>query len=220
MIKISNRLLTIANLVNDNCSIIDIGCDHGLLDIYLVNNRNNIKIIASDVNKNAIENVRNNIKKYNVNNIDTRLGNGLDIVSKDEIDTIIISGMGTYTIIDIFNNNIDKLDNVNDIIIQSNNNIDILRKYLVSINYYIEEEALIKDKNIIYTVIKFKKGNRKYSNKELLLGPILLERKEELFYELCDLEKKKLLNILDKVPNNEISYKKEIENRIKYYSDI
>ena len=220
MIKISDRLLCIANLVNDNCSIIDIGCDHGLLDIYLINNRNNVSIIASDINKNAIENVKYNIKKYRVKGIDTRLGNGLDVVNKDEIDTIVISGMGTYTIIDIFNNNKDKLDNVNSIIIQSNNHIDILRKYLISINYYIDEEVLVKDSNIIYTIISFKKGKKKYSDKELFLGPILLEKKDKLFYELCEYSKDKLIEILDKVPDSEVNYKKEIEKKIKYYWDI
>ena len=220
MIKISDRLRCIANLVNDNCSIIDIGCDHGLLDIYLINNRNNVSIIASDINKNAIENVKYNIKKYRVKGIDTRLGNGLDVVNKDEIDTIVISGMGTYTIIDIFNNNKDKLDNVNSIIILSNNHIDILRKYLISINYYIDEEVLVKDSNIIYTIIRFKKGKKKYSDKELFLGPILLEKKDKLFYELCEYSKDKLIEILDKVPDSEVNYKKEIEKKIKYYWDI
>ena len=35
MINISKRLETIASLVPINSKVIDIGCDHGLLDIYL-----------------------------------------------------------------------------------------------------------------------------------------------------------------------------------------
>ena len=35
MIKISKRLASIASYVEDDASLIDIGCDHGLLDIYL-----------------------------------------------------------------------------------------------------------------------------------------------------------------------------------------
>ena len=61
MIRISKRLTAIAELVEDNLSIIDIGCDHGLLDIYLTKKYNNIKIIANDINENALKNAKDNI---------------------------------------------------------------------------------------------------------------------------------------------------------------
>lgn len=220
MIRLSKRLNTIASLVDDNINIIDIGCDHGMLDIYLMLNRNNIKIIASDVNKNALNNVISNIEKYNVKNIDVRLGNGLDVIDKDEIDTVIISGMGTATIIDILSTNKDKLDKVNNIIIQSNNNIEELRRYLVNIGYYIEDELLVEDKNIIYIVIKFKKGIKKYSKKEMFLGPILLEKKEYLFYKLCNINRNKLINILDNVPKRKIKYRNDLKKKIKLYDEV
>ena len=63
MIKISKRLASIASYVEDDASLIDIGCDHGLLDIYLYQTKKNIKIIASDVNQNALKNAIKNIKK-------------------------------------------------------------------------------------------------------------------------------------------------------------
>ena len=39
MIKISKRLEAISSLVPVNSNIIDIGCDHALLDIYLIQNK-------------------------------------------------------------------------------------------------------------------------------------------------------------------------------------
>ena len=62
MIKLSDRLKKIADYVNDDSSMIDIGCDHGLLDIYLIQKKKNIKLIASDVNPNALNNAKKNIK--------------------------------------------------------------------------------------------------------------------------------------------------------------
>ena len=38
MIKISERLKSISEFIEDNTNILDIGCDHGLLDIYLMQN--------------------------------------------------------------------------------------------------------------------------------------------------------------------------------------
>ena len=59
MNKISRRLEAIASLVEDNKKIIDIGCDHALLDIYLIKNKKNLNIIASDINNcnNASSNI-------------------------------------------------------------------------------------------------------------------------------------------------------------------
>ena len=46
MIKLSKRLEVVASFIQDNSKIIDIGCDHGLLSIYLAGIYKNIKIIA------------------------------------------------------------------------------------------------------------------------------------------------------------------------------
>ena len=112
MIKISKRLEAISSLVPINSNIIDIGCDHALLDIYLYQKKISNKIIASDINANALNNAKENIKKNNLNDyIETRLGNGLDTLNKeDNIDTIIISGIGAHTIVGILKNNKIKLD--------------------------------------------------------------------------------------------------------------
>lgn len=220
MIRISKRLTAIAELVEDNLSIIDIGCDHGLLDIYLTKKYNNIKIIANDINENALKNAKDNISKYKIKNIETRLGNGLDVVSKDEIDTIIISGLGAHTIVGVLNNNIEKLENVNSMIIQSNNNLDFLREKITKLGFYIENEKLVEEKDIIYTIIKFKKGKIKYNQKQLLLGPILLEEKNKLFMKKCKLEKEKLELILKNVPKNKRFYRYKVSKKIRIYNSI
>lgn len=220
MIKLSKRLDEIAKLVSDNTKIIDIGCDHGLLDIYLIQKLNNIKIIASDVNENALKNAKENIKKYKVKNIETRLGNGLDVVSKDEINTIIISGMGAHSIVSILYNNVEKLEKVDNIIIQSNNNHDFLREKITKLNYYIKEEILIEEKNIIYTIIKFSKGNKKYNKKQLLLGPILSQEKSEIFLKKCKIESEKLKLTLKMVPKNKRLYRYKLKKKIKIYETI
>ena len=103
MIKLSKRLEAISSLVPNNSKIIDIGCDHGLLDIYLYQQKKCNKIIASDINKSALNNAKENIKKNNLETkIETRLGNGLDTLKEsDGINAIVISGMGAHTVLGI-----------------------------------------------------------------------------------------------------------------------
>ena len=221
MIKLSKRLEKIATFVDDGANIVDIGCDHALLDIYLVLNRKNIKVVASDVNKNALNNALSNIKKYKLTDkIDTVLSNGLESIDVTGLDTIIISGMGTHTMVGILYNNLSKLKNIDTIILQSNNDVDFLRKKLTSIGYYIEQEALVKDKKIIYTIIKFKKGHKFYSYKELYFGPCLLKENSSLFKEKNKLELEKLKIIYPMIPKGHLMYKLKTLRKIKMYTNI
>ena len=219
MIKLSNRLEAISSLVPNNSNVIDIGCDHGLLDIYLYQKKISNKIIASDINKNALNNAKENIKKNKLENIiETRLGNGLDTLKNtDDIDTIIISGMGAHTAVGIIKNNIQKITNINTIIIQSNTKIEFLRKEITKLNYFIKDEILVEDNKKIYTIIKFEKGKRKYNKKELFFGPILLEKNSKLFQKNNKIELTKLNLVLKMMPKNKIIDRYKIQKKINMY---
>ena len=217
MIKLSKRLLSIANLVNDNSKVVDIGCDHGLVSIYLAMNKQNISIIASDINQNALDNAIKNINKYHLEDkIKVCLSNGLDNIN-DEIDTIIISGMGGHTIVDILTNNQEKLHTVNNIIIQSNNDIEYVRRKIVKLGYCISKEELILDKNIYYTVILFTKGKKKYTNKEYYFGPILLKENSKIFIERKNKEYTKLVNIKNNIPKRKLLIRLKILKELHMY---
>ena len=217
MIKLSKRLLSIANLVDDNSKVVDIGCDHGLVSIYLAMNKQNISIIASDINQNALDNAIKNINKYHLEDkIKVCLSNGLDNIN-DEIDTIIISGMGGHTIVDILTNNQEKLHTVNNIIIQSNNDIEYVRRKIVKLGYCISKEELILDKNIYYTVILFTKGKKKYTNKEYYFGPILLKENSKIFIEKKNKEYTKLVNIKNNIPKRKLLIRLKILKELHMY---
>jgi len=221
MNKLSPRLMVVANFIDDNVKAIDIGCDHGLLSIYLANKYPNIKIIASDVNENALSSAISNIKKYNLEDrIETRLGSGLDVVSSDEIDTVIISGMGSNTIVGILKYAKDKLVNVNNIIVQSNTDLYFLRKNITSIGYYIEDEVLVEDKNIIYTVIKFSRGKRKYNYKELYLGPVLMSKNDNLFRKKNEKELKTMRMIIGNITKGHYFYRCKVKKNIKVLESV
>ena len=208
MIKLSKRLEKITHYIDDNSNIVDIGCDHALLDIYLIQAKKNITIIASDINENALKSAKSNIKKYKLENkIRTVQSNGLEKIDTNPLDTIIISGMGSHTIAGILYNAINKLKNINKLIIQSNNDLDFLRKKITKLGYYIEDETLVEDKEIIYTIIIFKKGHKIYSRKEIYFGPILLKKKDKLFQKKATIELKKLECFYPLIPKNKIHHR-------------
>ena len=193
----NSKLEAIASLVTTE-SVIDVGCDHGYLDIYLT--KKGIKCLATDISSNAIKSAINNFKKNNLN-IDYIVTDGLNNIDIKNTDTIIIAGMGTDTIIKILNKNI-----TNDLIISSNNHLERLRRYIVSIGYYIDKEIFIIDNNKPYVIIKFKYGFKDYSDYDYILGTL----KDKLY---LDYMKDKISNILNKIPNR---YK----DKITYYKDL
>lgn len=157
--KLSKRLEAIASLIPDNVNMIDVGCDHALLDIYLVKNRQIIKILATDINEKPLEIAKKNIKKYNLETkIKTKLMKGIDNLPK-EIDTIVIAGMGGILMSEILKS--EKLVNVNTIILAPNNDFSIVRKSLIKLGYKIENEKIIYDYRKPYLIIKFQKGRSK-----------------------------------------------------------
>ncbi len=183
MINISNRLKELTTFLSKEDKVIDVGCDHALLGIYVKKNKLVSNIICTDIVEKAIEGAKDNSNKYKVN-IDLRLGDGLKVLEDtDDINTIIISGMGYFKMRKILEDYKNKLNNIDKIIIQTTTKEYDIRKYIVNLGYMIDKESIIKDNNIYYTNILFVKGKGKYSNKELRLGPQLLNNKDKLFID-------------------------------------
>lgn len=216
-IKLSKRLSVIASFVPNNAVIADIGCDHALLDIYLSKNNIIKKSFAIDITKGALNQADKNIKLYNAKNIETRLSDGFEKIDiKDNIDTVIMSGLGDAKIISILKEAVEKLDKVNNIIIQSNVGVSNIRVYLTCDGYYIDNEKLVKENNIIYTVISFKRGYKRYTKKEIEFGPVLLRNKDELFNELIMNKIKKNNYIINKLPKDKLF--KKISLKVNNYN--
>ena len=195
---ISNRLKSLTKYIDKTDSVIDIGCDHALLDIYLVKENIIDKCMVSDVSSNALKQGIDNIKKYNLTEfIETRCGNGLEVLnSNDNINTIIISGMGTNTILDILNN--DYLKNINKLVIQSNKDYYMLRKEIVKFGFVIDIEEVIEDNDKIYINIVFIRGNKVYTEDELMYGTNSMINKEIYYKNLIE-KKENILNNLNDI---------------------
>jgi len=157
MIKLNKRLTTISAFINKKDKVIDIGCDHNLLAIYLYQ-KDKIKIVGSDINNEPLNIARNNLSKYDLSNtLELRLGDGLSTI-KDE-DTVIISGMGGILITKILNN-INNY-NIKKLIISPNDNFPLTRKFITSKGYKIDSEIMVNDSNKYYLVSIYTKGIEK-----------------------------------------------------------
>lgn len=205
MNNLSDRLKSLTKYINKTDKVIDIGCDHALLDIYLVKNNIVDNIIVSDVSSNALKQGINNINKYNLTNkIDARCGNGLEVLNdSDIVNTVVISGMGSNTILKILSNKYIK--NIHKLVIQSNKDYELLRRNIVSSGFIIDKEEVVEDNGKLYINIIFIKGNKEYSDTIYKYGLSSMVNKEVYYNYLIDKYNKILSNI------NDESIVKEVE---------
>lgn len=157
-----NRIEAINSFIDDQDKVVDVGCDQAKLSLMLASR--NISSIASDISEKVIEKARKTISNPL---IDLRVSNGLDKIKEGEADTLVLSGMGTYTILEILNNT--KLI-FNKIITISNNHHNILRSKMNDLNYRVKEEQIIKENNKYYNLIVFERGTKDYTESEVELG--------------------------------------------------
>ena len=175
---VSDRLKSISSLVNMGEDIVDIGCDHGLLDIYLTLEYG-CYCKCLDVNSNIINRAIGNISKYGLlDKIDVSVGNGFDDLGLNFNSVMVLAGMGTSTILRILENN-----RTSSIICQTNTDLYDLRKNVCNMGYYISSEDIVFDNNRYYVSIRFEEGISNYSYDELLLGPCLIKSNSSIFFD-------------------------------------
>ncbi len=160
------RIKTLANLVDKDSKLVDIGTDHALLPIYLYENEITKNVTGSDISNNALEFAKTNLKKHNlIDKIKLVVSDGFNNLD-DEYDTAVISGMGTDTIKKI----LDKNNLPKKLIISSHKNVDELRLFMNKKGYKIIKEITLKDNGIYYDMIKYEKGRENLSNHDILVG--------------------------------------------------
>ena len=224
---ISKRLKFIIEHIDKCNCIADIGTDHGYIPIYAIKNFLCNKAIASDINKGPVEKAKLNSVLDKVDAfVDVRLGPGLKTIKKGEANGVIIAGMGGNLIIDILKADIEKVKEMDFLVLQPAQNPEVLREYLYNNGYEIINEDLCYDEGIFYELFKVKKikeNNKKLDPIYYEFSPILIKNKNPLFNSYLDFKKEKYEKILEYIKDNSESAKarkKEIENKITFINEI
>ena len=149
----STRLQTIINFAQEKISVADIGTDHGYLAVELATKKN-CKVIATDKNFGPTLAAKKNISAAGLEGvIEVRQGDGLKVLQVGEVDTICIAGMGGTLIAKILGDSPEILSSASRLILQPMNSADQLRNFLQENNWFIADEDLAEEGEIIYEII-------------------------------------------------------------------
>src|SRR5690554_2583760 len=120
-VKLSLRLSTIADLVQPGSRLADIGSDHALLPVFLVQQGIIESAIAGEINEGPFLAANKQVQQANLQHkISIRHGDGLSVLDNHEVDTIVIAGMGGSTMVSILQEGIHRLSSVKRLIMQPN----------------------------------------------------------------------------------------------------
>ncbi|MBQ2828332.1 MAG: SAM-dependent methyltransferase [Clostridia bacterium] len=155
MIKLDTRLKMAAEEVRQGKKVADIGTDHAYLPAYLIENNICPSAIAADIGKGPLENAKKVVSTSPLlsEKIQLRLSNGLEKISPDEADDIVIAGMGGILISEILTNAPWVKDEDKRLILQPMSHAEDVRKYLCENGFEIIKEKASTDGKHNYIII-------------------------------------------------------------------
>ncbi|MCW3489367.1 tRNA (adenine(22)-N(1))-methyltransferase [Dethiobacter alkaliphilus] len=225
--KLTPRLQAIAELIEPGSVVADIGTDHGYLPVYLLLEQISQRIVAADVNPHPLQQARETVAAFNcLHKIELRLGDGLGALrEEDNVDTVVIAGLGGRTIASILVDGRDKLKTVRHLILQPMNEAGFLRLFLAENGFALVHESLVMEGRRLYEIILAKPGMEQEKDPfRLSLGPRLLEKKPPLFDVLLKEKIRKLrimYNSLQKARQKDLSGKiREVEKELQCLEEV
>ena len=214
MIPCSSRIQEILEWVNGNC-IADIGCDHAYVVCNAILNKQSKKGYACDVAQGPLDNAKKTIEENHLSDfVSCRLLDGIQGLNED-VDQIIICGMGGKLIIDILSKG--NLYPGLRLLLSSHKDDFALREYLRDHNIHIVREKMIYDHGHYYPILDcvVKDHIQDISTSQLHFGMNM--KMDSTYLSYLDFEENKYKNILSKVNKPEflekIEYIKEIRTQ-------
>lgn len=204
IVQLSVRLSAIASFVPKGSHVIDVGTDHAYIPIYLVESGLAVTCLATDINKGPLEKAQKNISAHGIQCIELMQTNGVEGIAPDKGDVLMISGMGGYLIVDILKRGQELVKNLKRMILQPQQDIIEVRKYIHHIGFKIVEETFVKDEDKYYTVIVAEPGVEQYEQEyEYLYGKKLIEKKLPMFKEWVEMKLAKQKGIYKALQNQD-----------------
>lgn len=152
-VRLSERMLAIAQMVSPGMRVCDVGCDHGFISIYLVEEGIAPSVLAMDIGKGPLQQAQSHIEEAGLQDrIHTRLSDGLTQYREGEADCLIIAGMGGPLMQEILSNK--KVEDFREMILAPQSEICEFRKFLADHGFEIVAENMVFEDGKYYPMMK------------------------------------------------------------------
>lgn len=208
MIKLSNRLKKIAELVDFGATVIDVGTDHGYVPNFLCEKKISRDIIATDISKNSLEkSIELTRERDNEKYIRNILANG---IVKENRDNIIIAGLGGIQIAEIILNSIEIARSAKKLILQPMQKTNILRRELNNMGFEIIDEEIIFEDDRYFEIIlaRYFGEIKNLEEVDFYFSKSLIEKRDKVYLDFLRERQRELEKILSNINNDSDRTKK------------
>lgn len=183
---LSNRLKQITNYLPEGAKFADIGSDHAYLPIAVCLEDPTARAIAGELNQGPYQAAVDHVTKYYLSGqIKVIKGDGLDVIANNEVNQVVIAGMGGSLIRSILERGKDRLVKVERLILQPNVDSQHIRKWIEDNNYILVDEVILEEDGHIYEILiadqAIDQQISKLTEQERLFGPFLLKKRDPIF---------------------------------------
>lgn len=185
-VTLSKRLQAVVSMVTTGNRVCDVGCDHGFVSIYLIEQGISPGVLAMDVRSGPLGAAKEHIAERGLGlQIETRISDGLHNYDIGESDTLICAGMGGRLMMQIMSDDRDKTESFKEMILQPQSEIENFRKWLREQGYHITDEKMIAEDDKFYPMMRVTVELCKPTGNEMLCKPSDSNSDAE---ELCKLK--------------------------------
>ncbi|NLG02455.1 MAG: SAM-dependent methyltransferase [Clostridia bacterium] len=215
--ELSERLLSIANMVTPSSVVADVGCDHAFVSIYLVEHEIIPRAIAMDIGVGPLERAKEHVEAAGLTDlIETRLSDGVEALKPNEADCVLIAGMGGPLMQHILKEGALILKDVRELILQPQSEVCQFRHFLQEQGYHILSESMVYEDGKFYPMMKVIHGQMDYQKEvEFQYGRILLQEENPVLNLFLKKERQTLRELL-----NELDHKEQTERIMIRKSEI
>ena len=219
---ISKRLELVASFVPQGAVLLDVGSDHAYLPIDLVERGRIKSAIAGEVVEGPYQSAVKNVEAHGLKEkIQVRLANGLAAFEEaDQVSVITIAGMGGRLIARILEEGLDKLANVERLILQPNNREDDLRIWLQENGFQIVAESILEEAGKFYEILVVEVGQMKLSASDVRFGPFLSKEVSPVFVQKWQKEAAKLEFALGQIPEKNLEERQVLVDKIQAIKEV
>lgn len=184
-VKLTPRLQAVVDKVPPNSRVADIGTDHAYIPVYLLMNRLGANVIATDSRPGPLQAAEETLQLFNLSQAaELRLGDGLSVLrEEDNVDVIIVAGIGGETICSILAAGLNLLKNDILLVLQPMTCASSVRIWLADKGFSIVQEDIAQEEDRYYEVIVARWSGQTSLAREkyLTIGPDLAARRHPLF---------------------------------------
>ena len=153
-LDLDERLKLAASFVRPNAVFADIGCDHGRLSVYLMQQCAAARGYACDIRPQPLDKAKQLLSRKGLSDkVETILTDGLIGLEGRGITDVIVAGIGGEVLAHIVEEAAFLKDSSVRIILQPQSKEQLLRRTLYRLGYRIEQEECVHAGRFLYTVM-------------------------------------------------------------------